>query len=80
MTARSRTATRTATDRLARLLKEELAKQGLNGEQAAREARLPADAFRGVLLRRNRPSLDRAHELCMALGITMTIGGKPETS
>ena len=46
------------------------------GEQAAREARLSAGAFRGLLLKRQRPSIDRADELCRALGITMTIGGK----
>ncbi len=65
---------RSATDQLARLIETELARQGLNGEQAAREARLPADAFRGLLLRRQRPSIDRADELCKALGITMVIG------
>ena len=35
---------RSATDQLARLIETELARQGLNGEQAAREARLPAAA------------------------------------
>ena len=76
MTAKLTTVNRSATNRLARLVEDELARQGLNGEQAAREARLPADAFRGLLLRRQRPSIDRADELCRSLGISMTIGAK----
>ena len=75
MSVERRTVNRSATERLARLVKDELARQGLNGEQAAREARLPADAFRGLLLKRHRPSIDRADELCRAIGITMMIGG-----
>ena len=74
MTPEHKAVNRSATDRLARLIKAELARRGLNGEQAAREARLPADAFRGLLLRRHRPSIDRADELCRALDITMVIG------
>lgn len=70
------TMNRSATDRLAQLVEEELAKQDLNGEQAAREARLPAGVFRALLLRRHRPTIDRADELCRALGISMTIGAK----
>ena len=31
----------------------------------------------GLLLQRQRPSIDRADELCGALGITMTIGDTP---
>ncbi len=46
--------------------------------RAAREARLPANAFRGVR-RGQRPSIDRADELCRALGITMTIGTSAST-
>ena len=80
MTAKLTTVNRSATDLLAGLVEDELARQGLNGEQAAREARLPADAFRGLLLRRQRPSIDRADELCRALGITMTIGGRPDAA
>ena len=77
MAAQRKTANRSATNRLAMLVEDELTRQGLNGEQAAREARLPADAFRGLLLRRQRPSIDRADELCRALGMTMTIGKTP---
>ena len=73
MAAQRRSAKRSATDRLAQLVEGELERQGLNGEQAAREARLPANSFRGLLLKRQRPSIDRADELCEALGITMTI-------
>ena len=79
MTPKLTTVNRSATERLARLVEEELARQGLNGEQAAREARLPAEAFRGLLLKRHRPSIDRADELCRALGITITIGARVKT-
>ena len=78
MTPKLTTVNRSATERLVRLVDEELTRQGLNGEQAAREARLPADAFRGLLRQRQRPSIDRADELCRALGITMTIGARVE--
>lgn len=74
MAGQHKSANRSATDRLAKLVADELKRQGLNGEQAAREAKLPADAFRGLLLRRQRPSFDRADELCRALGVTITIG------
>ena len=77
MAAQRSTANRSATDRLTKLVEDELTRQGLNGEQAAREARLPADAFRGLLLKRQRPSIDRADELCRALGVSMTIGNTP---
>ena len=62
-----------ASRRLANLIEAELAKRGLNCPQAAREARLPADAFRTVL-KGHKPNIDRAEELCKALGISMTIG------
>ena len=48
-----------------------------NGQEVAREARLPADAFRS-LRRGYRPSIDRADELCRALGISMTIGAQQD--
>ena len=79
MTPRTRTVNRSATDRLARIIKAELEKQGLTAEEAARAARLPAKAFRSLLGRGHRPTVDRADELCRALGITMTIGTEPET-
>ena len=62
-----------ATQRLADLIKTELARQETTCQEAAREAMLPADAFRTVLKGR-RPNIDRADELCTALGISMTIG------
>ena len=40
---------------------------------------LPADAFRTVPKGR-RPNIDRADELCTALGVTLTIGTEPESS
>ena len=58
------------------LVDRELSRQGLNGQEVSREARLPADAFRS-LRRGYRPTIDRADELCRALGITMMIGGNP---
>ena len=61
--------------RLVQLIETELAKHDLNGQEVARDARLPADAFRS-LRRGYRPTLDRADELCRALGITMTIGAR----
>ena len=74
MIGKRMTVNRSATDRLVQLVEDELSRQGLNGEQAAREARLPAGAFRALLHRRHRPTIDRANELCKALGISMTIG------
>ena len=74
-----RTVNRSATDRLKRMVETELARQELTGEEIAREARLPAKAFRSLLRHGHRPTIDRAEELCRAIGITMTIGGKPET-
>ena len=46
------------------------------GDEAASDARLPANAFRGVR-KEQRPSIDRADELCRALGVRMTIGSTP---
>ena len=74
-----RTVNRAATDRLKRMVETELARQELSGEEIAREARLPAKAFRSLLRHGHRPTLDRAEELCTALGLTMTIG-KTRTS
>ena len=74
-----RSVNRSATERLAQIVRAELARQELTAEEAARAARLPAKAFRSLLRHGHRPSVDRADELCRALGITMTIGGKPET-
>ena len=65
---------RTATNRLKQLIETELARQGITGSEAAREARLPAKAFQSLLRKGKRPTLDRADELCRALGISMTIG------
>ena len=73
----SRKINRTATDRLVQRIESELTKRGLNGQEVAREARLPADAFRS-LRRGYRPTIDRADELCRALGISMTIGAKQD--
>ena len=68
---------RSATERLRAAVEAELARQGRAGEEAAREARLPANAFRSLLRKGHRPSVDRADELCRALGITMTLGNAP---
>ena len=65
---------RSATGRLARLVTEALRRQELTREEIAREAKLPATAFRSLLRHGHRPSLDRADEICQALGISMTIG------
>ena len=65
---------RSTTDQLSRLVEAELARQNVTGEEVAREARLPSNAFRSLLRKGHRPSVDRADELCRALGITMTIG------
>ena len=77
MAPTKRTVNRAATDRLKRMVETELAKQELTGEEIAREARLPAKAFRSLLRHEHRPTIDRADELCRALGITMTIGNTP---
>ena len=68
------TANRSATERLARVVKTALADQKRAGEEVAREARLPSKVFQSLLRHGRRPSLDRADEVCRALGITMTIG------
>ena len=70
---RERTVNRSTTDRLKGLIETELKRQDLTDQEAAREARLPANAFR-ALRHGHRPSIDRADQLCRALGITMTIG------
>lgn len=70
---------RSATDRLQHLIDSELSRRGLNGQEVAREARLPADAFRS-LRRGYRPTIDPADELCRALGITMMIGRDAPTT
>ena len=77
---KKRTANRSVSDRLQSLIEAELKRQDLTEQEAAREARLPANAFRAVRHGR-RPSVDRADELCRALGISMTIGAEaPVTS
>ena len=68
---------RSATDRLAQVIKAELERQELTAEEAARAARLPSKAFRSLLARGHRPTIDRADELCRALGLTMIIGKTP---
>ena len=77
MTPTKRTVNRSATERLKRLVEAGLASQELTGEEVAREARLPGKAFRALLRNGHRPTIDRADELCRALGITMTIGDTP---
>ena len=76
LTGKSTKINRSATDRLRRLIDSELSRRGLNGQEVAREARLPADAFRS-LRRGYRPTIDRADELCRALGVTMLVGKTP---
>ena len=76
MSATNRRPNAPASSRLAQLIESELAQRGLTCQEAAREAKLPADAFRTVLKGR-KPNIDRADELCSALGITMTIGNTP---
>lgn len=77
MAPTKRTVNRSATDRLKRMVESELARQELTGEEIAREARLPAKAFRSLLRHEHRPTIDRADELCRALGISMTLGKAP---
>ena len=69
-----RTVNRSATDRLKHLVRAELTRQGLSDARAAREARLPGSVFQSLLRLGKRPTIDRADELCTALGISMTIG------
>ena len=69
----NRKTNRTATNRLLQIVESELKNRGVNGQEVAREARLPKDVFQS-LRRGYRPNLDRADELCKALGITMMLG------
>ena len=55
-----------------------LKKRGLSRRRAATEVGLPEEAFRS-LIKGHRPTIDRADELCRALGITMMIGTRVET-
>ena len=73
----TRSVNRSASDRLTRLVEAELTRQKLTAEEIAREARLPSKAFRALLRHGHRPTIDRADELCRALGISMTIGVTP---
>ena len=75
---RERTANRSTSKRLQSLIEAELKRQNLTDQEAAREARLPANAFR-ALRYGHRPSVDRAHELCNALSISMVIGDESTT-
>ena len=50
-------------------------RQDVTNEEAARDARLPGNVFR-AMRNAHRPSVDRADELCLALGITITLSGK----
>ena len=74
MTKPARRVTRSATERLILLVKAELERQDLTGEEIAREARLPSKVFRSLLRHGHRPIVDRADGICTALGISMTIG------
>lgn len=75
-----RNTNRSATERLRLLIETALKQQDITSEEAAREAKLPSNAFRSLLRRGHRPTLDRADELCRAIGTSMTIGAKrPET-
>ena len=65
---------RSATDRLKQLVATAVASEELTQEELAREARLPGKVFRSLLRNGHRPTIDRADELCKALGITMTRG------
>lgn len=77
MTKTGETVNHSATDRLCRLINAELTRQNVTAEEAAREARLPSSAFRSLVRQGRRPTIDRADELCRALGISMTIGVTP---
>ena len=86
MTPRKRKVNRSVTDRLKRLIEAELNQQDLTDEEAAREGKLPGNAFH-ALRKGHRPSIDRADEPYRVLGISMTIGaegptahGKPENA
>ena len=77
MTQPPRRVNRSATERLIRLVKAELERQDRTAEEIVREARLPAKVFRSLLRRGHRPALDRADEICKALGLSMRIGVTP---
>ena len=74
MSTKPRTARKSATERLIRLVEAELKRQNLTGQEAAREARLPANTFGSLLRERHRPLLDRADDVLRALGVSMRIG------
>ena len=76
MTGKPKSVNRSATDKLSRLIETELARRKVTGEEVAREARLPSNAFRSLLRKKHRPTFDRADELCKALGISMTVGAE----
>ena len=69
-----RTTSRSTTVRLMRLVQAELARQGISDARASREAHLPGSVFQSLLRLGKRPRLDRADEICRAVGISMTIG------
>ena len=71
---------RSATDRLRRLIEAELTRQNITAEEAAREARLPSGAFRSLIRQKRRPTVDRADELLRAIGISMMIGVTPRNA
>ena len=71
-----RTVNRSATDRLKRLVKAELTRQGLSEARAAREAQLPGSVFQSLFRLGKRPTIDRAEEICTALDTSMTIGAE----
>ena len=68
-----RTVNRTTTARLRRLVEAELQRRNVTDQEAAREAKLPANVFR-ALRHGHRPSLDRAEQLLVALGLQMRLG------
>ena len=80
MPRRKRAVNRTATERLQRLVAAGLESHELTREEVAREARLPGKAFSALLRNGHRPTIDRADELCKALGINMTIGTTPSAA
>ena len=73
MTTRD-TVNRTVTERLRQEIEAALRQRGITAAEAAREAGLPSSVFQSLLRRGKRPTIDRADELCKAVGISMTIG------
>ena len=69
-----KTVNRSSTERLKHQIEAALKRRGITAAEAAREARLPATVFQSLLRRGKRPTIDRADELCKAVGISMTIG------